>query len=112
MLVVVVALTGLASYILPEYRFAFSLRVCQYAFLLAGALTGLVGISLLLVLLLIDLAGMASFGVPFLAPLIPRASGGYGEEDVRPDVLSPVRIVKAEDGGKRWQKGEANEEVR
>ncbi|MBQ5588277.1 MAG: spore germination protein, partial [Selenomonadales bacterium] len=111
-LVVVVALTGLASYILPEYRFAFSLRVCQYAFLLAGALTGLVGISLLLVLLLIDLAGMASFGVPFLAPLIPRASGGYGEEDVRPDVLSPVRIVKAEDGGKRWQKGEANEEVR
>ena len=103
-LVVVVALTGLASYILPEYRFAFSLRVCQYAFLIAGGMTGLVGISLLLVLLLIDLAGMASFGVPFLSPLMPRASGGYGEEDVRPDVLSPVRIVKAEGGGKRWQK--------
>lgn len=107
-LVVVVALTGLASYILPEYRFAFSLRVCQYAFLIAGGMTGLVGISLLLVLLLIDLAGMASFGVPFLAPLMPRAAGGYGEKDVRPDVLSPVRIVKSENGGKRWQK-EASE---
>ncbi len=105
-LVVVVALTGLASYILPEYRFAFSLRVCQYAFLIAGGMTGLVGISLLLVLLLIDLAGMASFGVPFLAPFLPRAAGGYGEEDVRPDVLSPVRIVKSEDDGKRWQKEE------
>ena len=104
-LVVVVALTGLASYILPEYRFAFSLRVCQYVFLIAGGLTGLVGISLLLVLLLIDLAGMASFGVPFFAPLIPRTAGGYGDKGVRPDVLNPVRIVKAEDGGKRWQKG-------
>lgn len=106
-LVVVVALTGLASYILPEYRFAFSLRVCQYAFLLAGGITGLVGISLLLVLLLIDIVGMASFGVPFVAPLMPRAAGRFGEEDVRPDVLSPVRIVKAEDGGKRWQKEES-----
>ncbi len=106
-LVVVVALTGLASYILPEYRFAFSLRVCQYAFLLAGGMTGLVGISLLSVLLLIELAGMSSFGVPFLAPLIPRTADGSGAESMRPDVLNPVRIVKAEGDGKRWQKEES-----
>lgn len=112
-LVVVVALTGLASYILPEYRFAFSLRICQYIFLLVGGVSGLVGISLVFVLLLIDLAGMESLGLPFLAPLVPRMAlrdqlGEIlgGQASMRPDGLNPTRIVKQEAGGRRWQKEE------
>lgn len=102
-LVVVVALTGLASYILPEYRFAFSLRICQYVFLLVGGLAGLVGISIVLVLLWIDLAGMASFGMPFLSPIVPQTAfrdlvGEVwgGEMSLRPDALNPWRIDKME----------------
>lgn len=111
-LVVVVALTGLASYILPEYRFAFSLRICQYVFLLAGALTGLVGISLVSVLLLVELAGMESMGMPFLSPIVPRLAlrdrigevlGGQGA--MRPDGLNPSRIVKQEKDGRLWEDG-------
>lgn len=110
-LVVVVALTGLASYILPEYRFAFSLRICQYVFLVVGAMTGLVGISIVFVLLLIDLAGMDSFGMPFLSPIVPRTALRDrvseilgGEATMRPDALNPMRIVKQEHSGRRWQK--------
>lgn len=102
-LVVVVALTGLASYILPEYRFAFSLRICQYVFLLVGGMAGLIGISIVLVLLWIDLAGMASFGMPFLSPIIPQTAfrdlvGEVwgGEMFLRPDALNPWRIDKTE----------------
>lgn len=108
-LVVVVALTGLASYILPEYRFAFSLRICQYVFLLVGGLTGLVGISIVLVLLIVDLAGMESFGMPFLSPIVPRTALRDrireilgGEDSMRPDALNPIRIVKQEGSGKKW----------
>lgn len=104
-LVVVVALTGLASYILPEYRFAFSLRICQYVFLLVGGMSGLVGISIVLVLLWIDLAGMESFGMPFLSPIVPQtafrdlAGEVWGDEvSLRPDALNPWRIDKAEQG--------------
>lgn len=110
-LVVVVALTGLASYILPEYRFAFSLRICQYVFLLVGGLTGLVGISIVMVLLLIDLAGMESFGMPFLAPIVPRTAMRDrvrellgAQTDMRSDALNPIRIVKQEGDGKQWQR--------
>lgn len=113
LLVVVVAITGLASYVIPEYRFGFAVRITQYAMLVAAATMGLVGVSIVLLLVVLELAGLKSLGVPFLAPIIPRTSTVTdilripmaGENDLwRPDELNTERIQQKPVKGELWRK--------
>lgn len=72
LLIIVVALSGLGSYALPNYSLSFAFRMGQMALLLAGGLMGLPGVGLVLLLLVLRVAGMESLGHPFLAPGSPR----------------------------------------
>lgn len=112
LLVVIVAITGLASYVIPEYRFGFAIRITQYGMLVAAAMFGLVGVSIGLVLIMLQLTGLKSLGVPFLAPIIPRTStvrdvlrvpSAGGGDLWRPDELSPRRIQKKPSAGEIWR---------
>ena len=71
LLLIVVALSGLGSYALPDYSLSFAFRMGQMLLLIAGGLMGLPGVCLVMVLLLMRVAGMQSFGRPFLAPSTP-----------------------------------------
>lgn len=71
-LLIVVALSGLGSYALPDYSLSFAFRVGQFLILLAGGLLGLPGVCLTGMLLLFRVAGMQSLGQPYLAPRSPR----------------------------------------
>lgn len=121
LLVVVVAITGLASYVIPEYRFGFAVRITQYVMLVASASMGLIGFSLVLVLLVLELVGLKSLGVPFLAPIIPKTSTVQDillvpmsdENDLwRPDELNTERIQRKPIKGEMWrsEKPEQKEE--
>jgi len=72
MLLIVVALSGLGSYALPDYSLSFAFRVGQLLMLIAGGILGLPGVCLALILLLFVVAGMESLGHPYLAPRSPR----------------------------------------
>jgi len=72
LLLIVVALSGLGSYALPDYSLSFAFRMGQMPLLIAGGLLGLPGICLGCVLLLFSVAGMESLGQPYLAPRSPR----------------------------------------
>ena len=69
--VIVVALTGISSFALPAYNFAWSLRVLRFVFGFLGFISGLYGIMLGLLFILIHITSLRSFGVPFFAPLAP-----------------------------------------
>lgn len=72
LLLIVVALSGLGSYALPDYSLSFAFRMGQMLLLIAGGLMGLPGVCLAAVALIMRVAGMQSFGRPYLAPSTPR----------------------------------------
>ncbi len=71
MLIIVVALTGLGNFAVPNYGVSLGVRLARLAFILLGALLGMYGLSLGAFLLLSRLASLRSLGVPFLAPAAP-----------------------------------------
>ncbi len=72
LLLIVVALSGLGSYALPDYSLSFAFRMGQMLLLIAGGLMGLPGVCLVSVFLIMRVAGMQSLGRPYLAPSTPR----------------------------------------
>jgi hypothetical protein len=69
--VIVVALTGIASFTLPAYNFAWSLRILRFVFGFLGFISGLYGIMLGMLMLLIHIVSLRSFGAPYFSPLAP-----------------------------------------
>lgn len=69
--VIVVALTGIASFVMPSYNMAFGIRLARFVFIGLGALLGLYGVMLGMLVLLIHIISLRSFGVPYFAPFAP-----------------------------------------
>jgi len=70
-MVVIVAFTGIASFVSPSYNAGIIVRISRFAFLFAAALLGFLGIMVLFILLLIRMVSLSSFGVPYLSPIAP-----------------------------------------
>ena len=68
-LIIVVAITGLSSYAIPDFAFSFHLRVYRFLFTLLGYCAGFVGIGAGLLVYINMLCSMKSFGVSFISPL-------------------------------------------
>lgn len=80
LLVIVIAITALASFAVPNYNLAWGIRILRYVFLLASSLFGFYGLTLLLCAIWVRLSVQKSFGVPVLSPLAPSM-------DTSPDVI-------------------------
>ncbi len=70
-MVVVVAATGIASFVSPSYNASLIVRMLRFGFLAASALLGFLGIMITLVIVLVRMVSLTSFGVPYLAPFAP-----------------------------------------
>ncbi|UOF92276.1 spore germination protein [Fodinisporobacter ferrooxydans] len=69
--VVVVALTTLASFAIPAYYMGLSIRLMRFPMMAFSTVLGLVGVTWYLMVILIHLVGIRSFGIPYLTPLGP-----------------------------------------
>jgi spore germination protein KA len=70
-LVIVVAITGLGSFAIPNYSLSFSLRILRFGFIALGAMFGFYGIGVGLFVMVMQLCGQKTFGVPFMSPVAP-----------------------------------------
>ncbi len=70
-MVVVVAATGIASFVSPSYNASLIVRILRFGFLAASAMLGFLGIMIVLVIVLLKMVSVSSFGLPYLAPLAP-----------------------------------------
>jgi len=70
--IIVVALTGIGSFVIPNYSLGLSFRIVKYFYLILGATGGFLGLTLGIFLQLIWLSSAQSFGIPFFAPLAPK----------------------------------------
>lgn len=71
LLVIVIAVTALASFTIPNYNLGFGVRVLRFVFLFCSAFFGFYGIALMGCVVLARLCVQKSFGVPLLAPVSP-----------------------------------------
>lgn len=103
LLLIVVALSGLGSYALPDYSLSFAFRMGQMLLLIAGGLMGLPGVCLVSVALIMRVAGMQSLGRPYLAPTTPKRAHNPDlvvrapvyRQRLRGYLASPWRMLRA-----------------
>lgn len=109
-MVIIIALTGLASYSIPDYRLASAFRLSRFLFILLAMSMGLIGVACGLLLFIAMLSSMKSFGMPYLAPIAPKTmSGGdvilrsavYQQEE-RPDALNTKDETRQKNDSRIW----------
>ena len=71
-LIIIVAITGLGNYAIPDYGFGIALVICRLFVIACGAALGLYGVCLAAFVMLVSLCGMKSLGIPYLSPVAPR----------------------------------------
>ena len=85
-LVIVIAMTALAAFTVPNYNLSNTLRVLRYVHLLAGSVLGFYGIAVVFFVDVARLSVQRSFGVPMLNPITPM-KGGQGDVILRGPVF-------------------------
>ncbi|CAG7633084.1 spore germination protein [Paenibacillus allorhizosphaerae] len=70
-MVIVVALTGIASFALPQYNMAVAIRIVRFPLMILAATLGGLGIMIGFLLTFLHLASLRSLGQPYLATMAP-----------------------------------------
>ncbi|WP_138495610.1 spore germination protein [Paenibacillus pinistramenti] len=70
-MVIIVSLTGIASFAFPMYNMGTSFRMLRFPLLFISGFIGFYGIMLFMILLTVHLATLKPFGIPYLAPASP-----------------------------------------
>ena len=65
---IVVAIAGIAGYTMPSQEFSGALRIWRLVLVLLSSAAGLFGMVIGAAVLIVHLAGLESFGVPYLTP--------------------------------------------
>lgn len=71
-LIIIVALTGLGNYVVPDFGFCMAILIYRQALILLAAFLGLYGVLIGLFLIFLRLCALKSFGVDYLSPVSPQ----------------------------------------
>ncbi len=66
--VIVIALTGISGFVMPNQDFSGAVRLMRFAFVLLAAFLGLAGLAVGMTLMLYHMASLESFGVAYFSP--------------------------------------------
>lgn len=111
--IIIVAITGLASFSSPSFSLEFHFRILRFAFIFLGALFGFIGIAIGLFIYLATLANFSSFGVPYLSPYVPITNSNHDgyflspiwKREERQDALNTKRKNKQSHISMIWKQG-------
>jgi spore germination protein KA len=70
-LIIVVAITAIASFAIPDFSFSFHCRIARFSYIILGYFLGFLGIGLCLFIHFLILSDLKSFGYSYLQPYIP-----------------------------------------
>ena len=123
MLVIIVSVTALGSFAIPNYSMGLAIRIERFFFIIAGAFLGFFGIAFVIFALGCVTCSIKSFGVPFLSPVAPKTKSNHDiilrtpiwMQDKRPDPFQTANRQKQGKNVKDWalkeepkQKGDNN----
>ena len=75
-MIIIVAVTGIASFTVPSYSLSFAFRFSRFLYILGAGLLGLYGVMAVFFVNTLMAIGTKSFGVPFMSPLSPADTHG------------------------------------
>ncbi|MCX7748794.1 MAG: spore germination protein [Clostridia bacterium] len=110
-LIIIVAVTGIGSFAIPNFSLGFAFRILRFGFILLGVAAGFLGITTGLFIFGLWLVSVKSFGVPFVAPFAPKTAGGLREEflrmpiwkqETRPDYINPKNMERQPKISREW----------
>lgn len=112
LLIIVVAVTALGSFTVPNYNLSFSVRVLRFGFLILASVFGFYGIVLGIMALLMHAVTLRSVGVPIMAPVAPRRNSapdaiwrGFAfNMERRPEPYWPKKERRQTDITRPWNK--------
>ena len=111
-LIIIVAITGLASFAIPSFIFGFHLRVYRFAFTLLGYIAGFLGIAIGIIIYTTLLCNTKSFGISYTVPISPSGSKfGYGylvrpfwKQEYRNGYIAPKKEKSQNKYSMKWRK--------
>lgn len=101
--VIVVSITAICSYVSPLYDISIAVRILRFIFIGLAASFGLFGIIVGLIVMILHLCSLRSFGVPYMSPLAPFNLGDQKDTLIRfpewrmfkrPRLISQQNVVK------------------
>lgn len=93
-MVIIVATDTIASFAIPNYSTAIAFRLLKFPLMVLATIFGLYGVVLGLICLSIHLAGLKSFGIPFMTPIAPSRLGDLKDTLFRAPLWSLVKRPK------------------
>ncbi|WP_134703476.1 spore germination protein [Ammoniphilus sp. YIM 78166] len=107
-MVIIVSLTGIASFTIPRYNFAISMRILRFPLMILSGIFGLLGIVVGVMWVVIHLCHLRSFGVPYLSGIAPYSQSAMKDIFIRVPwwkmILRP-RFYSRQENYKRMKKG-------
>lgn len=96
-MVIVVSLTAIASFIIPVFDMAYSIRLIRFPMMVIAWMFGMVGISMGFMIILAHLVTMESMGTSYGTPLSPLKFSEWKDSVIR----SPLRYLNKRQSGPR-----------
>lgn len=118
-LIIIVSITAICSFAVPDFSLSFTLRFLRFIFLFLGYIAGFLGIALGIFIYLGILGGLKSFGVPYLSPYFPSGNKDTDStiflkpiwlREKRDNFLKPKKIYAEGNISMLWKKPK-NKEV-
>ncbi len=75
-IVIVVSITAISSFSIPNYEMSNAIRTARFVFMVLAGLIGLYGIFVGLIVLTLHLCKIKSIGIPYMTPIAPHIKGG------------------------------------
>lgn len=69
-LIIIVAITAICSFSIPDFSLNFTIRICRFIYILLGYLAGFLGIAVGMFIQLILICKQKSFGCPYITPFV------------------------------------------
>ncbi|CAG7657211.1 spore germination protein [Paenibacillus allorhizosphaerae] len=82
-MVIVVSITGIASFIIPHFDLGLTFRLLRFPVMFLATSFGLYGIIIAIILIYIHLVSLRSFGTPYLSPTAPLVTSDLKDVLVR-----------------------------
>ena len=110
-LIIIVAITGISSFAIPDFSFGFHLRIFRFIFIALGFACGFLGIGTGLFVYITLICSLNSFGIPFTSPISPSLkTNGNGyfippiwKQEYRAGFLSPKKEKSQADISMKWK---------
>ncbi|MEJ9211189.1 spore germination protein [Bacillus smithii] len=103
-MLIVVSITAIANFATPAYAIAISARLIRFIIMVMAATFGFYGCLMGILVMVIHLCSLRSFGVPYMTPIAPFIPANFGDTLVRkpiwefkerPRLISQSNITRA-----------------